>query len=100
MAMIMFFAMVINIGDCPFHTVEIYLPDWYHSLFVSMVGGNSGNSRHDGVTLIAVGSLVVGGNGLFPGYASVHEESDGSDGVHRPLLNIILRIGRFHRQVW
>lgn len=78
MAMIMFFAMVINI-ICPFHTVEIYLPDRSsHVVYVDDGSGNSGNSRHD--RHYAYSRWLFGcwrGNGLFPGYcASVHEESD------------------------
>ena len=71
MAMIMFFAMVINIMIARFTPSS-------HVVYVDDGSGNSGNSRHD--RHYAYSRWLFGcwrGNGLFPGYcASVHEESD------------------------
>lgn len=78
MAMIMFFAMVINIMIARFTPWKFIFLTGHHVVYVDDGSGNSGNSRHD--RHYAYSRWLFGcwrGNGLFPGYcASVHEESD------------------------
>lgn len=105
MAMIMFFAMVINIMIARFTPWKFIFLTGHHTLFMSMmVAVILATAGMTGITLIAVGSLVVGvAMVFFPAIAHPYmKKVTGSDDVcHRPLLNIILCIGRFHRQqVW
>ncbi|XIY73809.1 PTS ascorbate transporter subunit IIC [Escherichia coli] len=97
MAMIMFFAMVINIMIARFTPWKFIFLTGHHTLFMSMmvavILATAGMTEHYAYSRWLFGCWR--GNGLFPGYcASVHEESDlGSDDVaigHFSTLSYVL----------
>ena len=96
MAMIMFFAMVINIMIARFTPWKFIFLTGHHTLFMSMmVAVILATAGMTGITLIAVGSLVVGvATALFPAIAHPYmKKVTGSDDVaigHFSTLSYVL----------
>ncbi|MGD7694605.1 PTS ascorbate transporter subunit IIC [Escherichia coli] len=96
MAMIMFFAMVINIMIASFTPWKFIFLTGHHTLFMSMmVAVILATAGMTGITLIAVGSLVVGvAMGFFPAIAHPYmKKVTGSDDVaigHFSTLSYVL----------